>query len=67
MGRKRMANHYWKFKPELREKVEAYMNREVVIEEVDPFEEIYGARGSNIWAKEGEKVVNPDAFTSDFW
>ena len=36
------------------------------LSKVDPFEEIYGARGSNIWAKEGEKVVNPDAFTSDF-
>jgi len=49
--------HYWKFKPDLRE--------------LDPFADIYG--GSNalspvgtIWTRESEKVVNPNAFTSDW-
>lgn len=59
--------HYWKFKPELRERVEAYMNRKIVPVEVDPFEEIYGGRGATIWTREGEKIVNPNAFTTDFW
>ena len=40
--------HYWRFKPELRERVEAYMNREVEAIEVDPFGDVYGDAG-NIW------------------
>ena len=58
--------HYWRFKPELRERVEAYMNREVEVVEVDPFGDIYGDSG-NIWMREGDKPVNPNAFTSDHW
>jgi hypothetical protein len=58
--------HYWRFKPELRERVEAYMNREVESIEVDPFSDVYGDAG-NIWMREGDKPVNPNAFTSDHW
>ena len=58
--------HYWRFKPELRERVEAYMNREVEVVEVDPFGDVYGDAG-NIWMREGDKPVNPNAFTSDHW
>ena len=58
--------HYWRFKPELRERVEAYMNREVEVVEVDPFGDVYGYAGS-IWMREGDKPVNPNAFTSDHW
>jgi len=58
--------HYWRFKPELRERVEAYMNREVEVIEVDPFGDVYGDAGS-IWMREGDKPVNPNAFTSDHW
>ena len=58
--------HYWRFKPELRERVEAYMNREVEVVEVDPFGDVYGDAG-NIWMREGYKPVNPNAFTSDHW
>ena len=42
--------HYWRFKPELRERVEAYMNREVEVVEVDPFGDVYGDAG-NIWMR----------------
>ena len=58
--------HYWRFKPELRERVEAYMNREVEVVEVDPFGDVYGNSG-NIWKRERDKPVNPNAFTSDHW
>ena len=58
--------HYWRFKPELRERVEAYMNREVETVEVDPFGDVYGDAGS-IWMREDDKPVNPNAFTSDHW
>ena len=58
--------HYWRFKPELRERVEAYMNREVEVVEVDPFGDVYGYSGS-ICMREGDKPVNPNAFTSDHW
>jgi hypothetical protein len=63
--------HYWKFKPDLRERVEAYMQRNLEPEDIDPYADIYG--GSNalspvgtIWTRESEKVVNPNAFTSDW-
>ena len=58
--------HYWRFKPELRERVEAYMNREVEVVEVDPFGDVYGDAGS-IWTRDGDKPKNPNAFTSDHW
>ena len=58
--------HYWKFKPDLRERVEAYMQRNLQEEEVDPFADIYAADGASIWTREGEKVANPNAFTSDW-
>ena len=63
--------HYWKFKQDLRERVEAYMQRNLEPEDIDPYADIYG--GSNalspvgtIWTRESEKVVNPNAFTSDW-
>ena len=58
--------HYWRFKPELRERVEAYMNREVEVVEVDTFCDVYGDAGY-IWMREGDKPVNPNAFTSAHW
>ena len=58
--------HYWRFKPELKEKVEAYMSRTVEEVEIDPFGDVYGEAG-NIWMREGDKPVNPNAFTSDHW
>ena len=61
-----MENSLLALKPELRERVEAYMNREVEVVEVDPFGDVYGDAG-NIWMREGDKPVNPNAFTSDHW
>ena len=58
--------HYWKFKPDLRERVEAYMQRNLQEEEVDPFADIYSSDGASIWVREDEKVTNPNAFTSDW-
>ena len=58
--------HYWKFKPDLRERVEAYMQRNLQEEEIDPFADIYATDGPSIWTREGEKVANPNAFTSDW-
>nr|ADD93097.1 hypothetical protein ABOONEI_734 [uncultured archaeon MedDCM-OCT-S05-C32] len=60
--------HYWKFKPDLRERVEAYMQRNLEPEEVDPFADIYGGKTdiNSIWTRESEKVTNPNAFTSDW-
>lgn len=58
--------HYWKFKPDLRERVEAYMQRNLQEEDADPFADIYGGDGGSIWTREGEKVANPNAFTSDW-
>ena len=58
--------HYWKFKPDLRERVEAYMQRNLQEEEVDPFADIYSSDGAGIWVREDEKVTNPNAFTSDW-
>ena len=59
--------HYWKFKPDLRESGEAYMQRSKKTEEIDPFGDVYlsGDAGQN-WTRESEKVVNPNAFTSDW-
>lgn len=59
--------HYWKFKPDLRESVEAYMQRSKKTEEIDPFADIYSSGDAGqIWTRESEKVVNPNAFTSDW-
>ena len=58
--------HYWKFKPDLRERVEAYMQRNLQEDEIDPFGDIYSTDGPSIWTREGEKVANPNAFTSDW-
>ncbi len=58
--------HYWRFKPELRERVEAYMSRKVEEVEIDPFADVYGDSGG-IWMRDGDKPVNPNAFTSDHW
>ena len=59
--------HYWKFKPDLRESVEAYMQRNRKAEEIDPFADLYGGgEAGSIWTRESEKVANPNAFTSDW-
>jgi len=59
--------HYWKFKPDLRESVEAYMQRSKKTEEIDPFADVYSSGDAGqIWTRESEKVVNPNAFTSDW-
>jgi len=59
--------HYWKFKPELRDKVEAYMSRKTTDVEIDPFQEVYTDMGRQFWMREKDKPVNPNAFTSDYW
>jgi len=56
--------HYWKFKPDLRERVEAYMQRNLEPEDIDPFADIYGGNGAAIWTKEAERVKNPNAFNA---
>ncbi len=58
--------HYWRFKPELRDRVEAYMSRKVEEVEIDPFADVYGG-GASLWMREGDKPINPNAFTSDHW
>ena len=59
--------HYWKFKPDLRESVEAYMQRSKKTEEIDPFGDVYlSGDAGQIWTRESEIVVNPNAFTSDW-
>ncbi len=57
--------HYWKFKPDLRERVEAYMQRNLQEEDIDPFADIYSTDGPSIWTREAERITNPNAFTSD--
>ena len=59
--------HYWKFKPDLRESVEAYMQRSKKIEDIDPFGDVHSSGDAGqISTRESEKVVNPNAFTSDW-
>ena len=58
--------HYWKFKPDLKERVESYMQRQRKPEDIDPYADIYGTDGQSIWTRESEKVQNPNAFTSDW-
>ena len=48
------------------ERVEAYMSRKVEEIEIDPFADVYGDSGG-IWMRDGDKPVNPNAFTSDHW
>ena len=57
--------HYWKFKPDLRERVEAYMQRNLQEEDIDPFADIYSTDVPSIWTREAERITNPNAFTSD--
>ena len=45
--------------------VAEYM-RNLQEEEIDPFADIYASDGPSIWTREGEKVANPNAFTSDW-
>ena len=60
-------SHYWKFKPDLRESVEAYMQRSKKTEDIDPYGDVYSSGDAGqIWTRESEKVVNPNAFTSDW-
>ena len=42
------------------------MSRTIEEVEIDPFGDVYGEAG-NIWMREGDKPVNPNAFTSDHW
>jgi hypothetical protein len=42
------------------------MSRKVEEVEIDPFGDIYTG-GRTIWTREGDKPVNPNAFTSDHW
>ena len=58
--------HYWKFKPDLKERMESYMQRQRQPEDIDPFADVYGTDGRSIWTRESEKVANPNAFTSDW-
>jgi hypothetical protein len=58
--------HYWKFKPDLRERVEAFMQRNLEPEVIDPFADIYGGNGAAIWTKEAERVKNPNAFNAEW-
>ncbi len=59
--------HYWKFKPDLRESIEAYMQRSKKTEDIDPYGDVYSSGDAGqIWTRESEKVVNPNAFTSDW-
>ena len=58
--------HYWKFKPDLRERVEAYMQRSLDTEEVDPYADVYAGDAAMIWTRESERIANPNAFTSDW-
>lgn len=58
--------HYWKFKPDLKERVESYMQRSKKSEDIDPYADVYSSGSTSIWTRESEKIVNPNAFTSDW-
>ena len=58
--------NYWKFMPDLRERVEAYMQRDLEPEVIDPFADVYGGNGAAIWTKEAERVKNPNAFNAEW-
>ena len=59
--------HYWRFKPELREKVLSYMDSTKEEIEVDPFSDIYGEIGEMVWNRDDDMPSNPNAFTNDRW
>jgi len=59
--------HYWRFKPELRDKVLSYMDSTKVEVEVDPFSDIYGEIGEMVWNRDDDMPANPNAFTNDRW
>ena len=59
--------HYWRFKPELREKVQAYMDRNKPEIKVDPFADVYGDIGEVVWNRDDDQPVNPNAFTNERW
>ena len=43
------------------------MQRNRKAEEIDPFADLYGGGDAGtIWTRESEKVVNPNAFTSEW-
>ena len=43
------------------------MQRSKKTEEIDPFADVYSSGDAGqIWTRESEKVVNPNAFTSDW-
>ena len=58
--------HYLEIQADLRESVEAYMQRSKKSEEIDPYADVYSSGDAGqIWTRES-KVVNPNAFTSDW-
>ena len=59
--------HYWRFKPELRDKVLSYMDSTKEDIEIDPFSDIYGEIGEMVWNRDGDMPSNPNAFTNDRW
>ena len=59
--------HYWRFKPELREKVLSYMDSTKEEVEIDPFSDIYGEIGEMVWNRDDDMPSNPNAFTNDRW
>jgi hypothetical protein len=59
--------HYWRFKPELREKVQSYMDRNKPETEVDPFGDVYGGVGDVVWNRDDDQPANPNAFTNERW
>ena len=59
--------HYWRFKPELRERVKSYMDSRPEPNKIDPFGDVYGDIGELVWNREIEKVANPKAFNKPQW
>jgi hypothetical protein len=59
--------HYWRFKPELRERVQSYMDSRPEPDKIDPFGDVYGDIGELVWNREIEKVANPKAFNKPQW
>ena len=51
--------HYWKFKPDLRERVEAYMQRNLQEDEIDPFADIYARTGQAFGPERAKKWPTP--------
>ena len=45
--------HYWKFKPELKQLIESYVNEEEE-EEKDPYADIFTHLPSHAWSRDGE-------------